>query len=50
MEVEMSKIGAHLMIWTSKLDEDTVKIFDKVKEMGFDGVEIPLTDPMNIVI
>jgi len=44
----MSKVGAHLMIWTSKLNEDTIKVFNKVREMGFDGVEVPLVDPMKI--
>ncbi len=44
----MSKVGAHLMIWTSKLDEDAIKIFNRVKEIGFDGVEIPLMDAMKI--
>lgn len=44
----MSKVGAHLLIWTSTLNEDTVKIFHKVKEMGFDGVEIPLINAMEI--
>jgi len=44
----MSKVGAHLLIWTCELNEDTVKIFHKVKEMGFDGIEIPLINPMEI--
>jgi len=42
------KTGAHLFIWTSRLNEDTLKVFHKVKEMGFDGVEIPLVNPMEI--
>jgi len=44
----MGKVGAHLLIWTSRLDEDTIGIFHEVKEMGFDGVEIPLINPMEI--
>jgi len=48
MEVTMSKVGAHVMIWTSNLKEDAIKVFNKVKEMGFDGVEIPLVNPMEI--
>jgi hypothetical protein len=31
----MSKVGAHLLIWTSRLSEDTMGIFHKVKGMGF---------------
>jgi len=46
--LNMSKVGAHLLIWTSRLNEDTIGIFHKVKEMGFDGVEIPLVNPMEI--
>ncbi len=44
----MSKVGAHLLIWTSRLSEDTIEIFHKIKEIGFDGVEIPLVNPMEI--
>ena len=44
----MSKVGAHLLIWTSKLNEDTLKVFHKIKEMGFDGIEIPLVKPLEI--
>ena len=28
----MSKVGAHLLIWTSRLNEDTLKVFHKVRE------------------
>jgi|GEM_PF-4340523 len=35
------KVGAHLMIWTEKV-EHYVDYFNKAKEIGFEGVEIPL--------
>lgn len=44
----MSKVGAHLFIWTSVIDRDILRVFNKVKEMGFDGIEIPLINPMGI--
>jgi len=44
----MSKVGIHLLTWTSTLDENALKYFHKAKEMGFDGVEIFLPDPLNI--
>lgn len=44
----MVKVGVHLMVWTSTLGEDTLALFQKAKDMGYDGVEIPLIDPMNI--
>lgn len=44
----MSIFGAHLLIWSSQLDEDSLKFLPRIKEMGFDGVEIPLTNPMEI--
>ncbi len=42
------KTGAHLLIWISRLNEDALKIFHKIKDMGFGGVEIPLINPMEI--
>lgn len=44
----MSKVGAHLLIWTARVDESVIPILHKIKEMGFDGVEIPLMSPMEI--
>ena len=44
----MSKIGIHLLTWTSTLDENALKYFRKAKEMGFDGVEIFLPNPLEI--
>jgi len=44
----MSKVVIHLLTWTSTLDEDTLKLFHKAKEMGYDGVEIFLPNPLEI--
>lgn len=44
----MSKVGIHLLTWTSTLDENALKYFHKAKEMGYDGVEIFLPNPMKI--
>ncbi len=44
----MNKVGAHLFIWTSSLHKNIFEVFRKIKEMGFDGVEIPLVNPMEI--
>jgi len=44
----MSKIGAHMLIWTSTLNNDTINVFHKIKEIGFDGVEIIIPDPMKV--
>jgi len=44
----MSKVGIHLLTWTPTLDDHAVDLFRKAKDMGFDGVEIFLPDPLNI--
>lgn len=44
----MVKIGCNLQLWKSKLDEETISLFSKVKEMGFDGVELPMAHVMEI--
>jgi D-psicose/D-tagatose/L-ribulose 3-epimerase len=44
----MVKIGCNLQIWKSKLDEETISLFSKVKDMGFDGVELPMAHVMMI--
>jgi len=40
----MSKIGAHVFIWTSGSLDEKLKSFSRAKEIGFDGVEIPIED------
>ena len=39
------KIGMNLLLWTTQIDEKLYPIFEKLKETGYDGVEIPVGDP-----
>lgn len=39
------KFGTSTWLWTSPFSTDTVSLFPKIKEMGFDAVEIPVEDP-----
>ena len=36
------KIGMNLLLWTGELNDGLIPILKKLKEMGFDGVELPL--------
>jgi D-psicose/D-tagatose/L-ribulose 3-epimerase len=36
------KIGMNLLLWTGELNDGLIPILKKIKEMGFDGVELPL--------
>jgi D-psicose/D-tagatose/L-ribulose 3-epimerase len=36
------KIGMNLLLWTAKVDESHYPLLARLKEMGFDGVEIPV--------
>ncbi len=38
----MVKFGVHLFLWTERFDESAISLIRKAKNMGFDGVEIPL--------
>ena len=40
----MVKFGVHLFLWTERFDESAIPLVRKAKNMGFDGVEIPLRD------
>jgi D-psicose/D-tagatose/L-ribulose 3-epimerase len=44
------KYGIHLFLWTERFDESSLPLIKKAKEMGFDGVEIPMLelDAINI--
>jgi len=42
------KFGVHLMLWTDRFGEKAYSLFEKAKSMGFDGVEIPVTDPSKV--
>lgn len=39
------KIGIHLSVFTKSWDEDVLKYIPRVKEIGYDSVEIPLLNP-----
>jgi D-psicose/D-tagatose/L-ribulose 3-epimerase len=39
------KIGVSTWLWTSPFKTETVALFPKIKQMGFDFVEIPIEDP-----
>jgi len=39
------KYGAYALIWAPEFGEEQLYLFDKVKEMGFEGIEIPLGYP-----
>lgn len=38
-------LGVTTWLWTSPFDEDTTSLFPKIKQMGYDAVEIPIEDP-----
>lgn len=44
----MIKYGVHLFLWTAKLNEHIVPLIRKAKNMGFDGVEIPLLETIDV--
>jgi len=39
------KFGVSTWLWTSPFNTETLKIFPKIKAMGYDAVEIPVEDP-----
>ena len=43
----MPKYGVDLLLYTASFGEGDVPLIQKVADMGFDGVEIPLFDPGN---
>jgi D-psicose/D-tagatose/L-ribulose 3-epimerase len=38
------KYGMNLLLWTDRLHDGMLPVLDKIKKMGYDGVEIPLFD------
>ncbi len=36
------KFGMNLLLWTGELNEDLIPVLESLKQMGFDGVELPL--------
>lgn len=39
------KFGANSFIWSDHFDRGQIALLDKLKEAGFDGIEIPLIEP-----
>jgi D-psicose/D-tagatose/L-ribulose 3-epimerase len=39
------KIGMNLLLWTGHVTEEHVPILKAIKQVGFDGVEVPIFDP-----
>lgn len=44
------KYGAHCLMWTAEFREKDLPLLDKLKEMGFDGLEIHLSNPNTLPI
>jgi D-psicose/D-tagatose/L-ribulose 3-epimerase len=40
----MIKFGVHLFLWAETFDLSALKLIKKAKDIGFDGVEIPMMD------
>ncbi|GJM29304.1 MAG: isomerase [Cyclobacteriaceae bacterium] len=38
------KIGMNLLLWTTDIDENLYPILEKLKQAGFDGIEVPIGD------
>jgi len=36
------KFGMNLLLWTGEINEDLMPVLQSLKEMGYDGVEVPL--------
>ena len=39
------KYGMNLLLWSGQLDDQLWPIVEMLKQMGYDGVELPLFDP-----
>ena len=44
------KYAAHSLMWTPRFTEKDLNLFDKLKGMGFDGIEIDLAHPAELPI
>ena len=42
------KLGVSTWLWTSPFTTDSIELFDKIKSMGYDAVEIPVEYPEKI--
>src|SRR5215213_7141124 len=36
------KFGMNLLLWTGHLDESIMPVLERLKSMGYDGVEVPM--------
>ncbi len=36
------KIGFNMLLWTSHITEEDFSILDKLKKVGYDGIEVPV--------
>ena len=36
------KFGMNMLLWTGELNDDLIPVFESLKSMGYDGVELPL--------
>lgn len=39
------KIGFNLLLWTAEVGEEQYDLFPKLKDVGYDGVELPIFEP-----
>lgn len=39
------KVGMNLLLWTGDLDDSIAPVLKSLKEMGYDGVELPIFEP-----
>ncbi len=39
------KFGIHLMVWSGQAGARELALLPAIKELGYDGVEIPIFDP-----
>ena len=37
-----NKIGMNLLLWGTEIDERLFPVLEQIKEIGYDGVEIPI--------
>jgi len=44
------KLGCNLMLWTGSFDNKSLKLIDKVGQLGFDGVELPMFNPKAVSV
>jgi D-psicose/D-tagatose/L-ribulose 3-epimerase len=38
------KFGMNLLLWTTSMDEAMLPVLERIKALGFDGVEVPIFD------